>query len=50
MSSAEHRLAKYARKKRMAFKSGNPRLSDYLILYWRYWHKVYDGHVSLWDA
>lgn len=41
MSSNEHRLRKYARKKRK---------SEWLtMLYWRYWHKVHGDHACLWS-
>lgn len=42
------RLRKYARKKAMAPRAGNPRLAGYLALYWRYWHRAYGDHKCLW--
>lgn len=49
MTSDRRRLRKYARKKRRAFASRNPRLEAYLILYWRYHHRVHGPVASLWE-
>ena len=43
-----HRLRKYERKVARAFARRKPALSWLLILKWRYWHRVYGGHVLLW--
>lgn len=37
-----HRLRKYRRKK---FRASDP----LALRYWRYWHKLYGGHASLWS-
>lgn len=48
MQATKNRLRKYARKKRLAFASRNPKLMDYLTLYWRYHHKVCGPPKPLW--
>lgn len=45
MSSNEHRLRKYLRKKRRATTARFDRLAR---LYWRYHFKVYGPHINLW--
>lgn len=49
VNTDQRRLRKFARKKRLAFRSRNPRLERYLTLYWRYWRRVYGPHERLWN-
>lgn len=50
MNSNQRRLRKYRRKKAVAFRSGNPKLSRYLTLYWRYHMKVHGPPIHLWGT
>ncbi|UTU10276.1 hypothetical protein CcrRB23_gp414 [Caulobacter phage RB23] len=50
MTTDQSRLLKYRRKKAVAFRSGNAKLSKYLTLYWRYHWKVYGPPIHLWGT